>query len=83
MRVSTKTYLLDAANGMHFPDIAPGTHELNSDVRSFVDDLVAVIRKLWGIGGGVEFDVPRDKLTSEKEHSEVGHRNLHGWRRRR
>lgn len=39
----TKPYLLDATDSMHFPDIAPGAHKLNSDVRSFVDDLVAVI----------------------------------------
>lgn len=38
-----RTYLLDAADSMHFPDIAPGAHELNSDVGSFIDDLVAII----------------------------------------
>lgn len=68
---------------MHFPNIASGTHKLDSDVRPFVDNLVAVVRKLWRVGGWVEFDVPRDKLTSEKENSKKGQRYLHDWRQKR
>lgn len=41
--VQTRTYLLDTADSMHFSNIASGPHELNSDVRSFIDDLVAII----------------------------------------
>lgn len=68
---------------MHFSDITSSTHKLDSDVGSFVDNLIAVVRKLWGVGGGVEFDIPGDKLTSENEHVEMEQWHLHGWRRRR
>lgn len=62
---------------MHFPDIAPCAHELDPNLGPLVDDLVAVIRKLWGVRCGVEFDFPRNKLNSEKRRRKIEQRYLH------
>lgn len=63
---------------MHFPNITPCPHKFDSDLGAFVDNLVAIVRKLWRVRGRIKFYFPRDELASEKERCKREQRHLHG-----